>query len=82
VVGTVRALAAVLSVAVLSATEGDSSPLAARILRATSPNESWAASFTLETAIAAANNTHVYKSLCRMPSSIGQPVLQRQLHEC
>jgi hypothetical protein len=53
VVGKVRGVAAVLS-----AGEDGSSPLDARIRRATSPNESWAASFAPEIAIVAANNVH------------------------
>jgi hypothetical protein len=42
--------------AALSAGEDESSPLAARILRATSPNESCAASLMPDIAITAANN--------------------------
>jgi hypothetical protein len=66
VVGNVRGFGVVLSTAVLSTTEGASSPLAARILRATSPNESWAATLTPNIAITAANNMPGYKSLRRM----------------
>ena len=51
VVGSVRAPAVALS-----AGAAVSSPLAARILRATSPNELWAATFKPDIANTAANN--------------------------